>query len=69
MDLPKYKYHAMGCGLEDRNIKDVYEACEYGFNEAVERCQSECIAPLEERIKELEAKIDKLSRVTKVVVE
>jgi len=25
----------MGCGLEDLNIIDRYEAMEYGFNEAI----------------------------------
>ncbi len=66
IDLPEYHQEGVGCGLEDRNITDRYEACEYGFNEAVERCQLECIAPLEDRIKELEKEVSKLSRVTEI---
>ena len=38
IDWPDYHGEGMGCGLEDRGITDRYEACEYGFNEAVERC-------------------------------
>ena len=31
-----YYSEGMGCGLEDREITDRYEACEYGWNEAIE---------------------------------
>jgi hypothetical protein len=27
----------MGCGLEDRNITDRYEAMQYGWDQALER--------------------------------
>ena len=32
-----YHYEAMGCGLEDRNITDRYEAMAYGWERAMER--------------------------------
>lgn len=31
-----YYPDGMGCGIEDRGITDRYEACEYGWNEAIE---------------------------------
>ena len=34
---PEYHSSGMGCGLEDRNIKDRYEAMEHGWEKAVER--------------------------------
>lgn len=36
-------YHSsgMGCGLEDRNIRDRYEAMQHGWERAIEK-QSEC---------------------------
>lgn len=38
IDWPEYQWQGMGCGLEDRGITDRYEACQYGFQEAVARC-------------------------------
>lgn len=37
-EIENLTYHSegMGCGLEDREITDRYEACEYGWNEAIE---------------------------------
>lgn len=32
-----YNSHAMGCGLEDRDITDRYEAMAYGWSAAMER--------------------------------
>ncbi|MGF6837003.1 hypothetical protein QF001_000870 [Paraburkholderia youngii] len=37
MDWPEYSYDGMGCGLEDRNITDRYDAMKYGWDEALER--------------------------------
>lgn len=37
-DWPEYQWQGMGCGLEDRGITDRYEACHYGFQEAIARC-------------------------------
>ncbi|WP_148201772.1 hypothetical protein [Gluconobacter oxydans] len=37
-DAPEYHSQGMGCGLEDRGIHDRYQAMEYGWNQAVERC-------------------------------
>ena len=36
-DYPDYSYEGMGCGLEDRNITDRYEAMRYGFDEAIDQ--------------------------------
>lgn len=35
---PEYHSVGMGCGLEDRNITDRYEAMQHGFERAVEKC-------------------------------
>lgn len=36
-DWPEFHQHAMGCGIEDRDITDRYEAAEYGWNECEKR--------------------------------
>ena len=40
---PQYHDEGMGCGLEDRGITDRYDACRYGWDEAMERIYSEVI--------------------------
>lgn len=47
-DYPEYHEQGMGCGLEDRGITDRYEACRYGFQEAVDQCAAivESLGPL-----------------------
>lgn len=40
---PQYHDEGMGCGLEDRGITDRYDACRYGWNEAMERIYGEVI--------------------------
>lgn len=35
---PEYHYSGMGCGLEDRGIRDRYDAMRYGWDCAVECC-------------------------------
>ena len=42
MKWPDYNESAMGCGIEDRNITDRYEAMQYGWDEAISRV-SECL--------------------------
>lgn len=42
IDWPEYHSEAMGCGLEDRGIRDRYEAMQYGWDCAIERV-AECI--------------------------
>lgn len=37
IDEPDYHSHGMGCGLEDRNITDRYEAMLHGWEKAIER--------------------------------
>lgn len=45
---PKYHAEGMGCGLEDRGITDRYDACRYGWDEAMERIYGEVIPCAEE---------------------
>ncbi|MDZ2011089.1 hypothetical protein M3J48_06295 [Klebsiella quasipneumoniae] len=40
---PQYHAEGMGCGLEDRGITDRYDACRYGWDEAIERVYGEVI--------------------------
>ena len=40
---PQYHDEGMGCGLEDRGITDRYDACCYGWDEAMERIYGEVI--------------------------
>ncbi|WP_336193809.1 hypothetical protein [Klebsiella aerogenes] len=40
---PQYHDEGMGCGLEDRGITDRYDACRYGWDEAMERMYGEVI--------------------------
>ncbi|HCI5826605.1 TPA: hypothetical protein NPN63_002659 [Klebsiella pneumoniae] len=40
---PQYHDEGMGCGLEDRGISDRYDACRYGWDEAMERIYGEVI--------------------------
>lgn len=52
LGYPEYHYQGMGCGLEDRGITDRYEAMQYGWDEAIERCASEVIDPIFEHIEQ-----------------
>jgi hypothetical protein len=36
IDWPEYHDEGMGCGLEDRNITDRYDAMRYGWDEAID---------------------------------
>ncbi|MFB9086244.1 hypothetical protein LU604_10680 [Erwinia tracheiphila] len=40
---PQYHYEGMGCGLEDRNITDRYEAMRHGWDQAMESVYGELI--------------------------
>lgn len=40
---PQYHDEGMGCRLEDRGITDRYDACRYGWDEAMERIYGEVI--------------------------
>lgn len=42
IDWPDYHYQGMGCGLEDRGIRDRYEAMRHGWDQAIERV-AECL--------------------------
>lgn len=37
IDYPDFHWQGMGCGLEDRNITDRYEAMRYGWEAALDR--------------------------------
>ncbi len=37
IEVPDYHYDGMGCGLEDRNITDRYEAMRHGWDCAIEK--------------------------------
>ena len=69
-DPPPYHSEAMGCGLEDRGIRDRYEAMAYGWDEAMDRAyesipddlvSASAVSALQARIAELESE---LRRVT-----
>ena len=45
---PQYHAEGMGCGLEDRDITDRYDACRYGWDEAMERIYGDVIPCAEE---------------------
>lgn len=42
-NMPNYHSVGMGCGLEDRNITDRYDAMAYGWEQAIERVQQELL--------------------------
>lgn len=46
IDWPEYHSSAMGCGLEDRDIADRYEAMYYGWCQAIERVAESLPEPL-----------------------
>lgn len=50
-DAPEYHYSGMGCGLEDRNIHNRYEAMQHGWDSAIERVYGEHVNPAIEAIK------------------
>ncbi|HCM4053199.1 TPA: hypothetical protein N3Y94_001776 [Klebsiella quasipneumoniae] len=45
---PQYHAEGMGCGLEDRGITDRYDACRYGWDEAMELIYGDVIPCAEE---------------------
>ena len=47
---PEYHDQGMGCGLEDRNITDRYDAMAHGWDQAMERAFSETVAAAVEEI-------------------
>ena len=49
-DVPDYHEEGMGCGLEDRNITDRYEAMAFGWEQAMERAYAEHVLPADEII-------------------
>ena len=66
-----YNSHAMGCGLEDRDITDRYEAMAYGWERAMERAAeaipddlypAATVAALKSRADALQARVDALEK-------
>lgn len=61
IEEPNYHFEAMGCGLEDRNITDRYEAMQYGWDCAISRMFEQIpdeplyTTPQHDRTAELEA--------------
>ena len=49
--FPEYNAFAMGCGLEDRDIHNRYQAMEYGWEEAMKQAE-DIINALKEQNKE-----------------
>ncbi|NTG00053.1 hypothetical protein G6L30_07955 [Agrobacterium rhizogenes] len=47
---PEYHYSGMGCGLEDRNIHNRYDAMHHGWDCALERAYGEHVIPAREAI-------------------
>ena len=52
-EYPEYHEQAMGCGLEDQNITNRYEACRYGYETALEDVNNDIVEPLEKENKRL----------------
>ena len=48
IELPQFHSEGMGCGIEDNRITDRYEACQYGYETAVEDCNNDIISPLKD---------------------
>ncbi|MBH2008344.1 MAG: hypothetical protein I8H71_01455 [Xanthomonadaceae bacterium] len=42
IDWPELNSHALGCGVEDRGLRDRYAAAEYGWQDGVDRA-AECV--------------------------
>jgi hypothetical protein len=42
IDWPTLNSSALGCGVEDRNIRDRYDAAEYGWQDGVDKA-AECV--------------------------
>lgn len=59
-DYPEFHEQGMGCGLEDRNITDRYEAMQYGWDEAASRFTQEVVAPMNDEIARLQAEVERL---------
>ena len=68
IDDPEYNYSAMGCGLEDRNITDRYEAMQYGWEQGNE-AWGEIVNDIEDNINELEEKLEKAEAENKELKE
>ena len=60
IELPWYHSEGMGCGIEDKCITDRYQACEYGYETAVEDCDNDVIAPLKDKLIEEAEKVELL---------
>jgi len=51
--FPPYHSQGMGCGLEDRDITDRYEAMRYGWDSLADRVHDEVIIVAEEYLEAL----------------
>ena len=57
-EYPEYHEQAMGCGLEDQNITNRYEACRYGYETALEDVNNDIVEPLEKENQELKDQLE-----------
>jgi len=67
IEFPEYHEQGMGCGLEDQGITDRYEACRYGYEQALEDVNNEVIIDLENQLKTQQAEIERLRRFEEAV--
>ena len=50
--FPEYHEQGMGCGLEDQGITDRYDACRYGYEQALEDVNNDVVNDLERQLEE-----------------
>ena len=60
IEFPEYHEQGMGCGLEDQGITDRYEACRYGYEQALEDVNNDVVKDLETQLAEKEKEIERL---------
>ena len=63
--FPEYHEEGMGCGLEDQHITNRYEACRYGFEQAIDACYAEVIEPLENQLEASRQECERLREFVK----
>ena len=56
IEFPEYHEQGMGCGLEDQGITDRYEACRYGYEQALEDVNNDVVKDLERQLADEKAK-------------
>ncbi len=67
IEFPEYHEQSMGCGLEDQGIIDRYEACRYGYEQALEDVNNNVVKDLEKENAELREALKVEERIVKRV--